>query len=111
MNQSEITISFDGFKQYLILPDFKTNAMEFRRRYWLKLPPEKRFLPFGDGINRVIQGRFAYHTTPEVAYPYIERFFTNQEVCRLTEIHMMPPTRTYLNTRKKSALSESLKIG
>ena len=65
----------------------------------------------GEGIQRVFEGGFAYHTDPNVGYPYIEQLFSNRKICELTEVHLVPLFDMPLFVRKNSPFLENARIG
>ncbi|OXU31793.1 hypothetical protein TSAR_009461, partial [Trichomalopsis sarcophagae] len=92
----------------------KKNDVETRSFYlnkWLKIPERKRFIPTDEGFNLVSQGGFAYHTVPEVAYPFVERYFNKRKICELTEIHLVRPTKLYFLAQTNNSFTEMLKFG
>lgn len=40
----------------------------FNFKRWSKIPENEKFLPPEEGIKRVTQGQFAYHSDPEYVY-------------------------------------------
>lgn len=63
-----------------------------------------------EGIRKVLNGELAYHTDPNVGYPLIEKLFGNQEICELTEVHLVPPTEFCFYVSKNGSFFEISKI-
>lgn len=61
----------------------------FKIKRWSKIPEPEKFLPAEEGIKRVTQGGFAYHSDPDTSYKYIDKYFDDEMICRMTEVHMM----------------------
>ena len=68
------------------------------------MPPEQ-------ALPLVLRGGFAYHTLPEVAYPYVERFFNNRKICELTEVHLVRPVQLSFFVHLNSSFTEMMKVG
>lgn len=62
-------------------------------------------------MQLVRDGGFAYHTHPDVAYPIIDRFYTNREICELTEVHLARPTRSTFALALNSTIVEIVRVG
>lgn len=63
------------------------------------------------GIALVKQGGFAYHSHPDVAYPYVNRYYDNREICELTEVHLGRVTYRSIAITYNSTYTEMSKIG
>ncbi len=59
----------------------------------------------------VLKGRFAYHTHPELSYPYVERYFDDRKICELQEVHLIGPMQLSLFVNTNSSFTEMLKSG
>ena len=70
-----------------------------------------RFISPEKGMQLVKKGGFAYHTHPEVGYPYVNRLFDNREICELTEVHLAKPTFRSIAVPYNSSFVEISKIG
>lgn len=68
-------------------------------------------MPTDEGLKLVSHGSFAYHTVPEVAYPFVERYFNERKICELTEVHLARPIKLYFLAHKNSSFTEMLKFG
>ncbi|XP_043464553.1 uncharacterized protein LOC122499990 [Leptopilina heterotoma] len=88
--------------------DWETKT--FYRNKWLKIPELQRYLLPREGINLVQQGKIAYHTDPIVGYPLIGKLFDNQEICELTEVHLVPPTEFCFFVSRNGTFFEISKI-
>ncbi|XP_046734040.1 ionotropic receptor 75a-like [Diprion similis] len=84
---------------------------EFYAKRWKPLSDRTRYVPLEEGFARVAKGGFAYHTDPNTGYPYIERLFTDQMICELTEVHLFRPQMMSLSGRHNSPFTEMAKIG
>ncbi|XP_015518459.2 ionotropic receptor 75a-like isoform X1 [Neodiprion lecontei] len=84
---------------------------EFYVKRWKPLADRTRYIPLEEGFARVAKGGFAYHTDPNTGYPYVERLFTNQMICELTEVHLFRPQMMSLSGRHNSPFTEMAKIG
>ena len=58
----------------------------------------------------VLDGKFAFHSQPPVAYEFIKRHFSNQEVCKLTEVHLVKAHYINLVAQRNSTFAEFFKI-
>lgn len=90
------------------------NDVETRSFYlnkWLKIPESKRFIPTDEGLRLVSHGGFAYHTLPEVAYPFVERYFNERKICELTEVHLVRPIQLHFFVHINSSFTEMIKFG
>lgn len=68
------------------------------------------FFSIEDGIAKVKEGGFAYHTEVTSAYPLITKTFVQDEICDLNEIDFVPPGAIALLTPKHSQYTEMFKI-
>ncbi|XP_033225807.1 ionotropic receptor 75a-like [Belonocnema kinseyi] len=91
------------FMYFLQKNDWETNL--FRARF-LSLPESKRWFPSDEGIKRIIEGNFAYHIDPNIAYPIIERTFDNRQICQLTEVNFVHTTHMPFFVSKDSPFLE-----
>lgn len=64
-----------------------------------------------EGMKLVKKGGFAYHMHPEVGYPFIDRTFSNREICELMEVHLARPTLSTFAVTMNSSFLEIAKIG
>ena len=71
---------------------------------------EKIFKDPQNGILLVKNGHYAYHAEPDIAYPYIERYFNNKEICDLTEVHLLRPTYLMYTMPYNSSYAEITKL-
>ncbi|XP_076231262.1 ionotropic receptor 75a [Calliopsis andreniformis] len=98
---------------YLCISDYpipEGEHVQFKK-YWDAIPDEKKFLPVREGIRRIMTPGFAYHTDPNNAYPLIERWFTNEMISQLTEVHLLQPSALSLWSAKYGQFREVAKIG
>lgn len=68
------------------------------------------FLTVEDGLAKVKEGGFAYHTLVTSAYPLIAKTFTQDEICDLNEIDLIPPSVIGLVLSKHSQYTEMFMI-
>ena len=54
--------------------------------------------------------KFAYHAYPDEAYQFIAKHFSNQEICKLTEVHLQRPNYVNFAAQYNSTFVEFLKI-
>ncbi|XP_051157048.1 glutamate receptor ionotropic, kainate 1-like [Leptopilina boulardi] len=102
---SEHQIYLDYFLQG---KDWETKT--FYKKKWLKIPKAKRYLLPSEGIRQVLDGKIAYHTDPIVGYPLIGKLFNNQQICELTEVHLVPPTEFCFFVSRNGSFFEISKI-
>lgn len=67
-------------------------------------------MPLEEGLNRVAEGRLAYHTMTDSAYPYIEHTFNHRSICELTEVHLFRAVLAFY-ARHHSPFTELMKVG
>lgn len=63
--------------------------MQYFKKYWDKTPESKRFISIEDGVEAIRKGGFAFHADPDDIYPSIEIAFDKQQICQLTEVHLL----------------------
>lgn len=85
--------------------------IQYFKKYWEKIPEEKKFFSIQDGLKKMTTAKFAYHTDPINVYPFIERVFDKQMICQLTEIHLLRPSSLGLWSMRHSQFQEITKIG
>lgn len=90
-------------------PDWDTRL--FYQNYWLQLPENKRFMNPELGMRLVKEGGFAYHTHPDVGYPFVEKLYDNREICELMEVHVARPIHTAFGITFNSSLVEIARVG
>lgn len=90
-------------------PEYETK--KFYAEWWSKIPANNYFVDPEVAIKLVQQGGYAYHTHPDVGYPIISRYFSNQEVCELTEVHLARPTFNGFAVKHNSTFVEMFRIG
>ncbi|KAL7294889.1 hypothetical protein TKK_0011813 [Trichogramma kaykai] len=83
----------------------------FYNKTWSAIPEAEQFMLSEKAIHLVQRGDFAYHTHPDVSYPFINRFFSNKQICELMEVHLAQPTSSTFAVSRNSTLTEILKIG
>ncbi|XP_043469617.1 uncharacterized protein LOC122503220 [Leptopilina heterotoma] len=111
MNDSLYSLSKSNLKvasEPLIYLNF---YLKFYRNKWLTTQESERFLLPEEGIRKVYEGNFAYHSETDILYPYIEKLFDNQRICEITTVHMVHPTLLPLYISKGSPFTEIAKIG
>lgn len=62
-------------------------------------------------MQLVQTGQYAYHAHPEIAYPYVDRYYDHREICELTEVHLVRPTRSTFALTFNSTIVEVVRIG
>ena len=82
----------------------------FYNNQWRYIPKSKRFLEPEVAMPLVLNERFAYHSQPPVAYEYIKRHFSNVEVCKLTEVHLIHPHYLNIAGQYNSTFGEFFKL-
>lgn len=80
----------------------------------MKLTPKHgagaRFYTQEQGIEKVRQGGFAYHTEATTAYSLIERTFGPIEICEVEELRMIKPFMLAVMTKKNSEYRKMFQI-
>ncbi|KAJ8895246.1 hypothetical protein PR048_000571 [Dryococelus australis] len=64
-----------------------------------------------EGVKKVLQENFAFHTDAYTVYSLIEQTFPDEEKCSLTEIKVFPITEQYVVVPHSSPLKEPLTWG
>ncbi|KAF3421431.1 hypothetical protein E2986_11280 [Frieseomelitta varia] len=118
MNDSLISLAKSNMKfaaeytpyirSFLQVPDKEVRY--FYNNCWTKIPESDRYLPLEEGLNRVAEGRLAYHTMIDSAYPYIEHSFNRRSICELTEVHLFRAILAFY-ARHRSPFTELMKVG
>ncbi|XP_017797560.1 PREDICTED: uncharacterized protein LOC108578694 [Habropoda laboriosa] len=118
MNDSLINLSKSNMKlamestpyirSFLQVPDREVRYFYDHR--WTKIPASQRYLPLNEGLNRVAEGRLAYHTMIDSAYPYIEQTFNYRSICELTEVHLFRTVLAFY-ARHRSPFTKLMKVG
>lgn len=88
----------------------KGDSDYFRKKRWDTLSESKRYLPVEEGMKQVSQGILAYHTDPNTAYPYVEKFEPSK-ICELTEIHLFKQSVMGMYASRNGQFTEVAKIG
>ncbi|XP_023245947.1 uncharacterized protein LOC106637821 [Copidosoma floridanum] len=101
--------SIIGFDHYIKSDDSEIKS--FYINHWSKIPESQKFVPPENGMNLVSEGGFAYHTLPEVGYPYVERYFDYRKICELQEVNLVKPTQLSIFVHMDSTFFEMLKNG
>ncbi|KAK1128660.1 hypothetical protein K0M31_003116 [Melipona bicolor] len=95
-------------RSFLRVPDKEVRY--FYNNCWMKIPESDRYLTLEEGLNRVAEGRLAYHTMIDSAYPYIEHSFNRRSICELTEVHLFRAILAFY-ARHRSPFTELMKVG
>ncbi|XP_017752453.1 PREDICTED: glutamate receptor ionotropic, kainate 1-like [Eufriesea mexicana] len=95
-------------RSFLQVPDREVRY--FYNNRWMHIPESHRYLPLEEGLNRVAEGRLAYHTIIDSAYPYIEQSFNYRSICELTEVHLFRAVLAFY-ARHHSPFTELMKVG
>ncbi|XP_034196183.1 ionotropic receptor 75a [Osmia lignaria lignaria] len=85
--------------------------VQYFKKYWDIIPENKKFRPIEEGVKGIMNPRYAYHADPINVYPVIERMFSKQMICQLSEIHLFRPNTLGLWSTKNSPFREITKIG
>ena len=72
---------------------------------------DERWAPVEEGLAKVGLGGYAYHTSAEVAYPYVETHWDDKAICDMTEVHVITPRALCFWERVDSPFTELWKIG
>lgn len=83
----------------------------FYTKRWKFVPPSEQFMAPEKAMKMVQKGGFAYHTHPDIAYPFIARYYNNRETCELTEIHVLRPVMCGFAVSYNSSYIEMARIG
>lgn len=83
----------------------------FYNNYWLNISEQDRFMHPDFAMKLVKRGGFAYHTHPDVAYPFVDLSFDNREICELTEVHLVRPTLSTFAVNYNSTIVELARVG
>jgi hypothetical protein len=89
--------------------------MTVKELYSKKMKPPKSLVPYAFPVDTAIQKLqkepFAIHDEAIALYPIIERVFSNEDKCALTEIELFTPKMTYAVIQKKSPYRRLLEYG
>lgn len=75
-----------------------------------KIYRTNKFLTPEEGIRKVKEGGYGYHTETTTAYPLIARMYDQKEICDLNEIDFIPPGPMSLFLQKESQYKELFMI-
>jgi hypothetical protein len=79
------------------------------------MKPPRSLVPYAFPVDTAIQKlhkeSFAIHDEAIALYPVIERTFSNEDKCALTEIELFTPKMTYAVIQKKSPYRRLLEYG
>ncbi|XP_046753140.1 uncharacterized protein LOC124416256 [Diprion similis] len=92
---------------------FKISTVSSERMFYEKKLLDKgkpKILPRSEGIRRVKEGGFAYHTTPADAYEEIAHEFAQPEICSLAEIPFIKKSVLAMWASRENPYREHLKI-
>jgi hypothetical protein len=67
--------------------------------------------PVDTAVHKLQKEPFAIHDEAIALYPIIERIFSNEDKCALTEIELFTPKMTYAVIQKKSPYRKLLQYG
>lgn len=85
--------------------------VQYFKKYWDIIPENKKFRPLEEGVKGIMNPGYSYHADPINVYPVIERMFSKQMICQLTEVHLFRPNTLGLWSTKNSPFREITKIG
>jgi hypothetical protein len=74
-------------------------------------PPHKAYFSREMGLQKILNERFVFHTEAINVYSDIEKMFTDQAKCDLTEILIFPVEKCYPFVPRTSPLKELLTYG
>lgn len=84
---------------------------QFYEKIWRHVPPVDQFLDPIKGMLLAKKGGFAYHTHPEIGYFLASRYFDNNEICEMTEVHLQSPTLGGFTTDLNCTMIEFFRVG
>jgi hypothetical protein len=87
------------------------DTKSFYAKRWAHLTDAQRFMVPEKAMQLVQKGGFAYHTHPEVAYPIVNRYWDNREICEMTEVHLGHPILTTFALKPNSSFIDMMRIG
>ncbi|XP_031777891.1 ionotropic receptor 75a-like isoform X2 [Nasonia vitripennis] len=108
MHMKMATESMFYLEFFLKMPAWET--VQFYNKYWLNLPEKEKFMKPEQGMLLVKKGGFAYHTHPDVGYPFVEKLYDNREICELMEVHLAWPTRNAFGVTYNSTFIEIARV-
>lgn len=83
----------------------------FYNKRWAPIPETDKIMVPEKAMRLVQKGGFAYHAHPDIGYPFINQWFTNEEICELTEINVARPTYTAFAVSFNSTFVDMMKVG
>ncbi|KAJ8673008.1 hypothetical protein QAD02_004269 [Eretmocerus hayati] len=101
--------SIPEFNNQIKIDDWETKS--FYDHKWLKIPDQQKYMSCEEGMALVMRGGFAYHTYPEMSYPYVERYFDHRKICELQEVHVVRPTHLSIFVHINSSFTEMFRFG
>ncbi|CAH1100781.1 unnamed protein product [Psylliodes chrysocephalus] len=102
-----------GINISFIMDWYNVNKDPALRALYHKKLHKNRFLTLENGLARVQEGNFAFHTALSVSYIHILKTFTNYDICKLQELpgYLSINNGMYFGAPKTSQYKEFLKIG
>ncbi|XP_066601050.1 ionotropic receptor 75a-like [Prorops nasuta] len=88
-------------------PQYDVNYFYFNKIH--KIPLEDLYFSVEVGLRKLARDKLAYHSSTDTAYPYIEKTFTNQEICELTKVHVLN-TMVPIWSKKNGHFIEILRV-
>ncbi|XP_015586938.1 glutamate receptor 3 isoform X2 [Cephus cinctus] len=79
------------YYDYLLETSTDWEVQMLKEKRWSKMSDAKKYLPLEEGLKRITRGGFAYHCDPNRGYPLMEKLFTSEMICRLSEVHLYHP--------------------
>lgn len=77
----------------------------------MKIPEKNRIIDSEIGMQLVQRGGFAYHIYPVRGYVFIDKYFSNQEICELMEVHLGQPQINMFTTSRNCTFDELIRVG
>ncbi|XP_047030841.1 glutamate receptor 1-like [Helicoverpa zea] len=92
---------------------FKLHKDPVREIVYKRIDPEKgkkHFYDLNEGVERIRQGLFAFHSIVEPVYMRIEQTFLETEKCDLMEVDFLNSYDSFVPVRKESPYLELLRV-
>ncbi|XP_058795001.1 ionotropic receptor 75a-like isoform X2 [Phymastichus coffea] len=110
--QSKLTVASEPMIYFdFLMKDHGRDADYFNRTKWQKVPEADKFMLPEKGMQLAKTGGFAYHTHPDVGYPYVNRLYDNRQTCELTEVHLGRLTYRSIAVAYNSSFAEIARVG
>nr|UEN71283.1 ionotropic receptor 75b [Gregopimpla kuwanae] len=114
LSKSHMTLTSEPYRYIDLNLAFRAQseweALYFYEKIWNKLPMTK-YVSTEEGLSKVSKGGYAFHTSAEVAYPYIEANWDDKMICAMTEVHIITPRILSFWERVDSPFTELMRVG